>query len=775
MDLLKDLIAHATGSELPAGDQRIALILDKLRAAGDVDLAALEHAGQAHFEDLYAGGEYDPANVPTIEAVADVIAATRVLIAEHNAAKIARDQQVTALADRVRTPPADPVASAQDGSTTGDNGQQPQQPEQAQQVPPAPAEQAPLPPAVPAVGGGDGGETAPPPAGQAQPQDPDQPVTPPPGEPVAAGAGAPARRTSTTAALAGRNAPVPATTPAPGALVKPLRSFSITASAEIPEYPFGQAMTLEQLADAAATRFATLPVGQEAAGPIKANVARVNRHFAPEITLKGEHSDIALLDHLADETRLPGGSLVAAARYRRKHSLTAAADGVAGIPGQAPSIINDVWCTPSETDFTLCPPLATVDGLIDIPSTGMPSRGGIRYPRWSQYPEQELDTARNGWHGNVIVYPEPPAAAPGPGKGLDNPGFFRPNGTPPDGVNGGLGNVKKCIEGPCVEWREVRQSLSYLCITSDVLRDRTFPEGLQRFMSDVLVHQAHYLNGTYIDYIRSHSDPVPPFSVANGPGSLGSTALTATDRLALLVTWFRGRYKMAKSATLEIVAPEWFSEFLKRDIEKKSNRPYGAVSDAEVEELFATYASRVQWVKDWQEIGDGAAVNGNIMPPADWPNKVELMAYPAGSWVLSVGNVLTLGVLYDFQLLMQNRYSAMFVEDAWMLLNRCNRTFTVTLTDLCANGAVGPRRDACPKPVPGSAEATPLFTRAITATPAAAEAQQADTPDGGDTPPAPTDQPPADTTKASNTANTGTGDDQPPTTPPASGRGGVKK
>ncbi|HET6703561.1 major capsid protein, partial [Amycolatopsis sp.] len=662
-------------------------LTDKVRELGvGADLAQLEQNAVEQFEKLYKGGEYDPDDTGLLEALADLTDAVRAVASERHAEKVERDKKVSSLADRVRPAPADteetdenpgdaaPAAPAGTPDTAATEETDPEKNDpvtSGESAPDTAPNGAPEPPAT----------TEPPTSGDGGQPPTDSPAAPPspaenaPTAVAAAAATTPARRPSTTAAInASRNAV--SQNPADGER-KPFRSFTITASAEIPEYPFGQNLTVDELAAAAATRFSTLPVGQPASGPIKANVARIHRHIAPEMTLTGNQTDIELIDRIADEKRLPGGSLVKAA-------LTAAA--------QAPSTYQDVWCTPSETDYTLCPPLATRDGLLDLPTAGMPARGGLRYPVWSQYPDAE----QANWHGEVIQYPANPAD---PGAGLDNPLYFR-RLEADGGPVGGLGHTKKCIEGPCVDWAEVRQSLAYLCVTSDILRDRTFPEGIERFTSDVLVHHTHYLNEIYAGYIQAHADPIPAFSVQNGDGQIGSTSLTVVDRLALLVTWKRNRYKMAEDATLEIVAPEWFREFLKRDIEKKQNRPFGAVSNAEIAELFAQYASRVQWIRDWQELGDGAAVGGRIMPPAGWPTTVNLMAFPAGSWVLSEANILQLGVQYDYQLLQENRYSAMFTEDSWLLLNRCNRTFLVQLTDLCANGAVGPTRDACPPAAP---------------------------------------------------------------------------
>jgi hypothetical protein len=50
----------------------------------------------------------------------------------------------------------------------------------------------------------------------------------------------------------------------------------------------------------------------------------------------------------------------------------------------------------------------------------------------------------------------------------------------------------------------------------------------------------------------------------------------------------------------------------------------------------------------------------------------------------------------------------------------------VQLTDLCANGAVGPFRDACATATPGSASTNPLFMETVTGAVANPDAAEAD-------------------------------------------------
>src|SRR5690606_24784925 len=158
----------------------------------------------------------------------------------------------------------------------------------------------------------------------------------------------------------------------PPAARKALRSYSITAAADVPDTPTGKTLSMRELTQATLARFRAMPLGQPSTGEVRKSIANINRVF-------DESLDAEIVERASDERRLPGGSLVAAAMQ----NLTAAD---AGQPvGGAPP--NDIWCSPSETDYSLCEPLATRTGILDLPSFQV-RRGGIRYPRWLQYPDQ---------------------------------------------------------------------------------------------------------------------------------------------------------------------------------------------------------------------------------------------------------------------------------------------------------------------------------------------------------------------------------------------------
>lgn len=542
---------------------------------------------------------------------------------------------------------------------------------------------------------------------------------------------------------------------------RPTRSLTITAGADVPDMPQGKSLSLGEMGQAARARMQSMPVGQETNGEMRKSVATINRVVADEFVVDGTNpmADAETVDWVANEKRLPGGSLVAAAQ-QEADNLAASAGGMQAFatpPG-------DIWCSPSETDYSLCPALATKTGILDLPSLQV-KRGGIRYPVWKQYPEQhrplehgpgdkeESNDQAQGWypsHNPAQDYPYD-AQHTSDGPRHDWHGYVHTNrntiGSRPDLEDPDyfIKNPKKAIFGPCVEWAEERMHSAYLWIEEDILRNHTYPELAERFMDDAMLSHAHFMNETYIRWIVSHSDRLDPFWAGSpawgGPGDppkngvvppgpmsypvptatnnyypgsaldygsyglygMGSAAEAVLERIGWLATWFRNTYRMNHRDSLEGFAPWWFREFLKLDIQRKLNRDHKLpVTDGEVDAYLRQWGVRLQWIYDWQDMPSTEyspryddVMSSHIMPRGGWPNAVDIVLYPAGSWVLAEQNVIRLDATYDSNRLRNNRFTSLFLEDAWMLLNRCNRSFVVQLRGLCANGATGEPWQPC--------------------------------------------------------------------------------
>lgn len=458
--------------------------------------------------------------------------------------------------------------------------------------------------------------------------------------------------------------------------------MSIVAAAEVPQTTSGSTLSMRELAEATIRRFGVMPLRQQGIGQRRNSIALIRRNWAHEYRTFNDRRDQGVIDRVANERNLPGGSLIASARSNRQ-ALTAA--------GCCTAMSNDIWCAPSETDYDLCPPLATLEGMVDLPTIPI-AHGGIRYPVWEMIPED--------WHGQVVM------------NSCDEP-IAPDHFTTP-------GNEKVCIEGPCPDWQEQRLSLAYLCVRGDILRQSGYPELTERFIADAMTSHAHFMNHNYLSAIFDGSDQVPAFNVSTD--GIGSTTDSVMDILAKILAWYRARYKLGTNETLEGIAPLWFRDYLKLDVARKNNRAFTSVTDFEIDEIFAAYTTRIQWVYDMEGIGvdasmpNGVPVDGRVMP-GSWPSAVEMVLFPAGSWVLGQQDIITLDAMYDSTLLEQNKYTSLFFEEGFLLLNRCNRSFRIRLEGLCRNGGVAELATVtCPEPqVPPPPVPEPVVAAATTA------------------------------------------------------------
>lgn len=788
---LNELIALAADSG--TGDDRIAALRTAISQSQDTDPRAVEQAALDAFNAAYAEGDFSVDDAPAIEVLADIVDAARQVAA-------ARDQVKTSLADRAaalakmpppkgkppfgkgkKNPNADDEEDKEDGGDDEDEEDY-RDGTASEAVDGAPGEEG-----KPRVRGGskegsrgraesgqgrgkgrgreevdaeddeDGGEPE---------QDGTENGATNEGQGGTTSNGARRRVTLSSQEL---NAQRGGQQKFPQG--KPHKQLTITAGADTPNAPMGSQMTIKELAEAARLRMMSMPVGRDTEGEIRRSIGQINRIVDERFTVEGANPvrDGEIIDWVADEKRLPGGSLVAAAKLEYDN-LVAATGGMM----TQPTPPGDIWCSPSVTDYTLCPPLATRTGLLDLPSFQV-QRGGIRYPVWKQFPEQRRPVEHGpgdkeisndqaqGWYPSHMPAEDYPYDAQhvSDGPRHDWHGYVHTDansiGVPPDlhDPDYFIKHPKKHIQGPCVEWAEERMHLAYLWIEEDILRNHTYPELAERFMSDALLNHAHYMNEVYIRWIVAHSDRLDPFWAGSpawgGPGDpprngivppgpmsypiplatnnyypgsnldygsyglfgMGSAAEAVLERVGWLVTWFRNAYRMDFTTSLEGIAPAWFREFLKIDIERKLNRPHNlSVSNADVEAAFSAWGCRIQWVYDWQDMPStefspqyDEVLSTHIMPRGGWPNSVDIVLYPAGSWVLAEQNILRIEATYDSNRLRNNKFTSLFMEDGWMLLNRCNRSFVVQLRGLCANGATGePWQPCSPEAIPARRE-----------------------------------------------------------------------
>ena len=596
MSFLDDLLAQL--ADTPAADERDTIIRQALVDAGaDLDTSGLTADILARFDTAQAEGTPDDAAVEALEALASVAVA----ITEHAAAQDQRSHRADQAADRIRSlvspdiepepEPAELATGESPGSVDLDSAK---------------------------------------PATEPTPAVPDQPVSATPLESVAASARPPA---PVRVPLGLHSSAPPDHNGSPGR-----DTYTLVAASDVTGWATGEKLgSLTNFGRAWEARMAPL-VSSGSRERQRVGVARLRRESPQEFTIRdardaaeGEQKITAA----CDETRLPGGSLVAAGG----------------------------WCAPSETLYDLCPIRITQEGLLSLPTvTAM--RGGVRYPA-------DFDWAAL-WGSAGFHLTEAESIA---------------------------GQEKRCVEVPCPEdFIECRLDVDGVCIRTPILTERGWPERVAQFTEGVLAVHQHELNAWKIARMEALSTPVtmpppgapdPQAAVADphGPGAVESVL----SMIELQVQYQRYRDRLSQNATLEMVAPYWLRGILKSDLRKKvgvDNR--WSITDTQLDTYLRAAGVNPQWVYDWQDAytdRDEGGFGGPMVPTV-WPSQVKILLYRAGVFFQLQADVISLDGVYDHDSLKQNMYTSLFTEEGVQVCRRCGCSYVLTIP-LCANGLSG--------------------------------------------------------------------------------------
>jgi hypothetical protein len=195
----------------------------------------------------------------------------------------------------------------------------------------------------------------------------------------------------------------------------------------------------------------------------------------------------------------------------------------------------------------------------------------------------------------------------------------------------------------------------------------------------------HKLNAFKLATIAAASTPV----AIGGDIPLDTTTVSGLmSDVEMAIVDIRYRNRMAPTATVEIVFPLWIKAVMRADFSRRTGVDLTNVTDAMIDDHFAVRSARVQYVYDWQDSFSGLATGpGGAVPLALWPNTVDFLAYPAGTWLAGVDDTIRLDTIYDSTNLSTNRYTALFLEEGILLAQVCNggsRKYTATI---CPSGA----------------------------------------------------------------------------------------
>ncbi len=433
------------------------------------------------------------------------------------------------------------------------------------------------------------------------------------------------------------------------------RYSSLVAAAGVPNYEAGAPLTtMLDVAKAFEARSASHGA-LRGRGPVVEPypVAQLVRNYPAEFSVMGDETDYAKLLEVANEKRLPGGSLLRSAEIRRKqiqeeHPERDALVAAAG------------WCAPSETDYDICLQITT-DGLADFPEV-QARRGGIRHNTGI-----EFDSIFGG------------------GSCASPTGFFDLTE-----AQVASGTVKTCLEIPCPSFVDTRLGVTGLCLTGNILSIRGYPEFTATFTRGALAASAHQVNREQIADVVAGSTAVN-LSAAAPWATDGSTVSQVLSAVELAIVDIKYRLRMSQNATLEVVMPFWILAQMRADWVRRNATGSGpeaiTLADGAISSAFTARGARVQYVYDWQDAFANCSATGlgSDTPISAFPTTLQFLVYPAGTWIRAVSDVITLNSVYDSTKLATNQVTHLFTETGWAMVQMCplSRVYTVPV---CPSG-----------------------------------------------------------------------------------------
>ena len=297
------------------------------------------------------------------------------------------------------------------------------------------------------------------------------------------------------------------------------------------------------------------------------------------------------------------------------------------------------WGAPSERSLDFCVQ-EELDGLIQLPEIQI-TRGGISYTKGPTF-ASVLASGTGFWDMT-----EATAEA-----GVEQKTSLRPS--VPTFVEQRLDAVGVMVE-------------------AGLLLRQGWPELVERYAALALKAHQYKLNQKKIAQIQAFTGAAT--NIATGFGN----ELDILHVMELVAEGERQRNFLGSGQTLEAIAPAWARAVMRAGLAQRNGVDTISVTNAQLDAHFTARGVRVQWLRGYQDmpLASGIAVT--------YPDTIEFIMYPAGTYVAGVAPVITLDTVYDSVNLKKNDYVHLFVEQGVLMTNPCGEGRRITLPFL-ANG-----------------------------------------------------------------------------------------
>jgi hypothetical protein len=299
------------------------------------------------------------------------------------------------------------------------------------------------------------------------------------------------------------------------------------------------------------------------------------------------------------------------------------------------------WGAPSEHTLDFCK-LENLDGLISLPEVKI-TRGGLQWTKGPTF--ADVNGSSNGFWDMDEATTE-------------------------------AGVVQKTFLRPSVPtFTERRLDAVGIGMEAGLLLRQGWPELVQRYAD--LLGTAHTLKLAQKKIAMIEAYTGAAVNLTNGFGN----AMDLVHMVELVAIGERQKYAMSTKATLEALIPHWAKAVIRVDLAQRTGVDTLSVTDAQIDSYFTARGVKVQWLNAYQDI----ALDGTSGMAQTYPDTIEVIMYPAGTYVVGTAPVIKLDTIYDSALLAANDYIHLFMEQGILMTNPCGNGRRFSLPFL-ANG-----------------------------------------------------------------------------------------
>lgn len=302
------------------------------------------------------------------------------------------------------------------------------------------------------------------------------------------------------------------------------------------------------------------------------------------------------------------------------------------------------WGAPSDTLLDFCD-LESADGLIDLAEVSV-TRGGLRYTKGPSF-------------ADVLA---------------SDSGFWDMTETVAEAGE----ELKTSIRPEVPPFVEKRLDAVGTMMEAGLLLRAGWPELVERYAAMTLLAHEIKMHLKKIAGIQDYTGAA--IDITGGFGN----AIDVLNIIDLVAAGERQRYSLANNATLEVLLPLWVRNVIRADLGNRNGVDFLSITDAQIDAYFSARKLRVQFLNHYQ--GLDIATDGIATA---YPETLEVIMYPAGTYVAGVADVLTLDTVYDSVNLKKNDYVHLFTEQGLAVVNPCNegRRFSFALAITGRTGA----------------------------------------------------------------------------------------